>query len=406
MAYIDTLQKVSIPVNGKSVECVAGSFKGVPFFFESTGFSGGGRNIQTNSIPFSNDHVNEDTGRNVAKYSFNIYFVGEDAENKKNDFLRVCNEEGAGELVHPYFGVFQVRQTGEINLTYNNQQEFISGSVSFVPENDFELKNSVVSLSAKTKQKAKELRRSVADKASKPFKTSGKKLSVLQKAVAMSQKAVDAVYSCRKVIQKASEFAREVGRVKANIQAIMLSPQDFIARVQNLISMSAEIVGFDIDPKDNVKNGIALMTFNLDDVDVFDSQSAENRSALVSLMRMSGASMVAENLVDCEFSSTSEAENFENDVYDAFENMLADIDDVDLYAKAQELEAASLKYLRDSLSKIPYEVAIERKQTNNLLTLVYEVFGGIDKLDSVVERNDFKNPLLVTPGEKMVVLCD
>lgn len=406
MSYIDTLQKVSIPVNGQLVECVAGSFKGIPFFFENADFSGGGRNIQTNSIPFSNDHVNEDTGKNVAKYSFNIYFVGEDAENRKNDFLRACNEEGVGELVHPYFGVFQARQTGEISLSYNNQQEFISGTVSFVPENDFELKNSVVSLSAKTKQKAKELRRSVADKASKSFKTSGKKLSVIQKAVAMSQKAVDAVYSYRKVIQKASEFAREVGRVKANIQAIMLSPQDFVARMQNLIAMSAEIVGFDIDPKDNVRNGIALMTFNLDDVDVFDSQSRENRMALVSLMRMSGASMVAENLVDCDFSSTSEAENFENDVYNAFENMLADVEDIDLYAKAQELEAASLKYLRDSLSKIPYEVSIERKQTNNLLTLVYEVFGGLDKLDSVVERNDFKNPLLVTPGEKMVVLCD
>ena len=62
MAYIDTLQKVTIPVRGEPVECIAGSFKGVPFFFESTDFSGGGRNVQTNSIPFSNDHVNEDTG--------------------------------------------------------------------------------------------------------------------------------------------------------------------------------------------------------------------------------------------------------------------------------------------------------------------------------------------------------
>ena len=85
MAYIDSLQKVSIQLNGSTVECVAASYKGVPFFFEEASYSGGGRNVQTNSIPFSDNHVNEDTGKGIAKYSFNIYFLGEDAESKKND---------------------------------------------------------------------------------------------------------------------------------------------------------------------------------------------------------------------------------------------------------------------------------------------------------------------------------
>ena len=48
MAYIDSLQKVSIDVRGEQVECVAASFKGIPFFFDSADFSGGGRNVQTN----------------------------------------------------------------------------------------------------------------------------------------------------------------------------------------------------------------------------------------------------------------------------------------------------------------------------------------------------------------------
>ena len=96
MSYIDTIQKVTIPVNGQPVECIAGSFKGVPFFFESAEFSGGGRNVQTNGVPFSNSHVNEDTGANVPNYSFNVYFVGEDAEGQKDRFLRVCNEKGPG----------------------------------------------------------------------------------------------------------------------------------------------------------------------------------------------------------------------------------------------------------------------------------------------------------------------
>lgn len=406
MAYIDTLHKVTIPVRGVPVECIAGSFKGVPFFFESTDFSGGGRNVQTNSIPFSNYHVNEDTGLNVPKFSFNVYFVGEDAENQKNIFIRVCNESGPGELIHPYFGVFKARVIAPINLSYGDYQEYITGSVTFVPENDFELRNTEVSLSGKTRQKAIELRKNVADKTAKKLNVSGKSKSVLDKAVEMSYRAVDAAYSARKAIQRSAEFVRHVGRVKSNIEVLLLSPGDYAARMQELVTMTGEIIGVDVDPKDNVKNGVDLMSFSAASVGVYDMQSAENRDAIVSLMRMTGASMVAENVVDCTFSTVDEAENFQNIVHDAFEAMLCETEDADMYMVAQEMEASSLKFLRDSLSKIPVEVEISIPQTNNLLSLVYGVYGNIDELDSVLERNGYRDPLFIKPSDKLLVLCN
>lgn len=406
MAYIDTLQKVIIPVRGEPVECIAGSFKGVPFFFESTEFSGGGRNVQTNSIPFSNDHVNEDTGINVPKYSFNIYFVGEDAENQKNDFLRVCNEDGPGELVHPYFGVFKARSSGPINLSYGDYQEYITGSVTFVPENDFELRNMEVSLSGKTRQKAVELRKSVADKTAKKLNVRGKSKSIMDKAVEMSYQAVDAVYSARKAVQRSAEFVRQIGRIKSNVQMLLLSPGDYAARIQNLITMVGEILGLDVDAKDNVKNGVDLMSFTVASVAVYDMQSVENRDAIVSLVRMTGASMVAENIVDCNFLNVSEAESFQDIVHDAFEAMLCEVEDVNMYMIAQEMEASSLKFLRDSLSKIPVEVEVSVPQTNNLLSLVYGVYGNIDELDSVLERNGYRDPLFIKPSDKLLVLCN
>lgn len=405
MSYIDTIQKVTIPVNGQPVECIAGSFKGVPFFFESAEFSGGGRNVQTNVVPFSNSHVNEDTGANVPNYSFNIYFVGEDAEGQKDRFLRVCNEKGPGELIHPYFGVFSARVTGEINLAYGDCQEYITGSISFVPENDFELKNTTVSLSGKTRQKAVDLNRAVADKTAKNIKVSGKGRSILEKAVDMSYKAVDAVYASRKSLQKSAEFVRQVGRIKSNIQTLLFAPGDYAARMQNLIMMAGEVLEIDVDPKDNVSQGVALMTFSLS-VDVFDSVSLANRTSLESLVRMTGASMVSENVVDCEFASVGEAEHYQDMVHDAFETMLAETDDVDFYMQAQALEAAALKFLRDSLSRIPYEVEIELPETNNLLSLVYGTYGNLDELDAVLERNGYRDPLFVKPSDKLLVLCN
>lgn len=406
MAYIDSLQKVSIDVRGEQVECVAASFKGIPFFFDIADFSGGGRNVQTNSIPFSNDHVNEDTGKNVESFTFNIYFVGEDAENKKNDFLNACNEEGAGELIHPYFGVFRARVSGGISLSYSNVQEYISGSVTFVPEAEIELKNTVVSLSGKTRQKAAEFQSAIADKSANSFKVAGKSKSILDKAVDMAYAAVDAVYSARKAIQKAAEFVRQVGRIKSNIRTLLMAPRDFVSRLQNLISMTGEVIEFDINPKDNVSNGVDLMSFDLSSVEVFDSTSIDNRDALVSLVRMTGAKMVAENVVDCEFSSVDEAKRYQDIVFDAFETMLAETEDADLYVQAQALEASALKFLRDQLSEIPSEVEVEIPATNNLLSLVYGVYGNLDEFDAVLDRNGYRDPLFVKPSDRMLVLCN
>ena len=406
MAYIDSLQKVSIPVDGRTVECVAGSYKGVPFFFDSAEFSGGGRNVQTNSIPFSNDHVNEDTGTNVARYSFNIYFVGEDAESKKNEFLRVCNEEGAGELIHPYFGAFSARVSGSISLSYSNFQEYISGSVTFVPEHDFELKNTTVSLSGKTRQKSAGLKSSVEYMAAGSIKLNGKSKSILDKAVEMAYKAVDAIYSARKSLQKAAEFVRQVDRIKSNIQTLLLAPADFAARMQSLIAMGEDIADVEIEPKDNVKECVSLLTFSLGATDIYEPISAANRDAIVSLVRMTGAAMVADNVVDCEFSSVDETELYQSMVHEAFELMLAETDDLDLYMQAQALEAASLKYLRDSLSRIPYEVEVKIPATNNLLSLVYGVYGNLDDVESVLERNGYRDPLFVKPSEGMLVLSN
>ena len=406
MSYIDSLQKVTVQIDGESVECVAGSFKGVPFFFDSADFSGGGRNVQTNDIPFSDSHVNEDVGKNVENYQFNIYFVGEDAEIQKNEFLRVCNEDGPGELIHPHFGVFSARVKGGISLSYNNRLEYISGSVTFVPENDFKLQNTIVSLSGKTRQKAAELRKSVGEDASKKIKVAGKSKSVLDKAVAMSNRAVDAVYSARKSIQKVAEFVRQVGSIKSNIQSIILAPGDFVARLQNLILMSDEILGIDIDPKENVANGVELMSFDLGSVEVYDAVSEVNRASIVALVRLTGASMVAENVVDCNFVSVGEAKYYQGMVHDAFEFMVESVEDIDLYYQAQALEAAALKYLRDALSNIPYEVELKLPATNNLLSLVYGVKGSLDDVDSVMDRNGYRDPLFVKPSDGLLVLCD
>lgn len=148
------LHKVSIETPGGVIECVGGSYAGIPFFVESAEKTGG-RVIITKAIPFSDKHVNEDGGKKVSSYSFSIFLLGVDVESKRDALEEAFNKEGYFELVHPQYGRFNAR-CSEYTIPYKSEtQEYIEIPVVFVPEQDpKETANSVEDLRGSAIEKA------------------------------------------------------------------------------------------------------------------------------------------------------------------------------------------------------------------------------------------------------------
>lgn len=101
MTWRDDLRKVTI--DGREV--VGASFRGVPFFVESSE-RGGGRRVVSHEFPLRDKPFVEDMGKRAATFRVEGYVIGEDYVAKR-DALREALEEtsGPGELVHPYHGV-------------------------------------------------------------------------------------------------------------------------------------------------------------------------------------------------------------------------------------------------------------------------------------------------------------
>ena len=112
MSALDKLERVEITVDGVKVSVVGGSFKGVPFFIKEYERQNGGRNIVSKSVPFSSNFVNQDLGGKIPAYSFDAYLVGDEFKESRDNLIAACDEEGSGELVHPFFGRFRVECIG------------------------------------------------------------------------------------------------------------------------------------------------------------------------------------------------------------------------------------------------------------------------------------------------------
>lgn len=82
------------------------SWKGVPFGVRAAAWRTGRRAV-VHVYPFRDLPYTEDLGREARRLSFSGFVVGDDAGYQAGELLNVCEEKGAGELVHPVYGSSQ-----------------------------------------------------------------------------------------------------------------------------------------------------------------------------------------------------------------------------------------------------------------------------------------------------------
>lgn len=84
-----------------------GSFRGVQFFVESHSGSFGRKQVN-HEFPERDKPFTEDLGRQARAFNIEGYLIGEDYDLDRNKLIEAIEKAGAGELIHPYLGTFQV----------------------------------------------------------------------------------------------------------------------------------------------------------------------------------------------------------------------------------------------------------------------------------------------------------
>lgn len=401
--YADSLHKVLIDTPSGTIECVGGSYAGVPFFVEETA-SSGGREVVTKPLPFSDSHVNEDVGKKVLSISCNIYLTGADCETKRERLEEALNKEGAFEFVHPHYGRMNARCTAYSLSFKKAEQEFISGELTVVPEQKVEKQaQSVTDLRGVTIGKSDSALSSAKSIFTEVFSIAGKAKSVVDSVAASTTKMLDNIENARGSIRSVSAFVNTLSRIRENIRLIMMSPADFANRIQNLLTLTKETVSGD-DANGYVNESLIVMQLIMAKRRGSAYSSADELSSEVDrLALMSAAAMAARSVVDCSFKSAEEAREMQDllsSVFDAAAERAGSVED---YATLMDLQATALKYLRDEMSKIAVVVELPLNGTRDILSVCFDCYGNLDRVDEILERNDVGDPLVMT-REKLRVL--
>ena len=224
MAYIDTLRTVKIPVNGKEVDVVGGSFRGVPFFVASHQF-GTGRRIAVHEYPGMDDPFNEDMGRVARSVSLEAYLVGEDVQAQKEKLITATETEGSGKLVHPYMGTKNAK-CGALQISENNKEKrWVGINLTFVLDADIkDQPRQTTDRKVAAKKKAAAGLTATNENFKKDFSLVGAARATVQAAVDLSNKALDQVENLRNTMRQAAEFVEKIKQVRANLDLLLMAP--------------------------------------------------------------------------------------------------------------------------------------------------------------------------------------
>lgn len=394
--YADSLYKVRVNTLSGEVECVAASYDGIPFFIEETETSGG-RNIVTTSLPFSNTHINEDVGGKPRSFTFSIFLVGPNCDADREKLEAAFEKQGYFEFSHPYYGKFNAR-CPEYGFKYSSDvQEFVSGTATFVPEgNQKKSGRSVEDLRGVVVAKSDVVLNSAKSNFLENFSILGKAKSIVDTVAAYTDKALEEIENARNSIRDVAEFVSTIAKIRDNVALILGTPADFADRIQNLLTMTKDVlsVGF---ANDAVKESLdiidSLVSAKRDSADLVAN---DLNGDIDRLQLMSAAAMAARSVVDSTFKSAEEAREMQDKVAATFTAAADVAESVDDYADLMDLQAAALKYLRDEMSKLAVIVELPMSYSRDILSVCFDCYGNLDRVDDILERNGIGDPLVIT----------
>ncbi len=99
------------------------SFRGIAFDVERTSDSGT-HALAIHQSPYSSVATVDDMGEDPHKHSIRAYLLGDDYEIDRDRLMLALAQRGAGELVHPIYGILQVNIS---NYTLNHSLEMVDG---------------------------------------------------------------------------------------------------------------------------------------------------------------------------------------------------------------------------------------------------------------------------------------
>ena len=385
------------------------SFRGVPFFVDGSQFTSG-RRVVFHEYPDRDDPYSEDMGKVGKTWKVEGHILGVDYDKIKKKLIKACEEEGSGELIHPYYGTLKVN-CGAISIDEDTKEGGIA-KVSFQfyesGDNRFPKKiNGKLGLLVGKATAALSAAKKAHDTAVTIAKAPGQVVAALRETVGAAMDAFTAATSVVAVIaDEMALLAFSIRNLKAEVNDLMQSP---IKLSQRVLDSLALLEGACSTSKGRYEALQTLFDFGDNDPVIpgtTPSRDLErsNDVAFSNLIKQAAIIEAAKTTGEIEFESVEEANAVREELRTLIENQIETTTDDDIFQGFKDLLAELVELLPDVDSDIPAIQEITLEQTTPALLVAYDLFLSPEVEPDLITRNKIRHPGFIPPFKILEVI--
>lgn len=409
--FRDSLNRVRLNVNGRTVELIGASFRGVPFCVETVELSTG-RRLVVHEFPLRDDPFVEDIGRRARKFKVEAYVIGDDYVAQRDALLDALETEGPGALVLPSYpskraigdatNVRETRSDGGYAVVSIEFVETPAQSPTPAIIDDAAGKVSAAADAAHVSVKAELIEK--MDTASMPaFALKSAEDAVISAAAAIGAKLAPAAQAAAEVAGVTAEFA---GAVTQDIAALNGHIHILTAQAATLVKQPGDLVdGFraaidDVDNSAEAAPGAIMNALR----EAYAADLGAPVAATTSTRERELANQVALTGALRRVIAIEAARLAPLVPYASIEDATAARDAAAALLDEQALGAGDTAYpglvaLRTQLLRavpgstvFPRVVAVSRRTPVPSLVLAYQLYGSVAQEQDVIARNRVSHP--------------
>lgn len=386
------------------------SFRGIPFFIESHEIEGGRRSVQHEYVqrdkPFA-----EDTGRKGRSFSFEAYVIGTDYFPSRNALMEALEKEGAGELVHPYFGRVSVQAKPFRVRESTRDGGMAIFSLSFFEAGESEFPSSLIDNRRVVKDKVDELFDSVNSEFEKVF-------SVLNKPEFVKQSAVNKV---NEIAGKINEVTAKVVKTQQGIAGVNQKIEDLQNRVGALINtpreLAATIQGALRGLHDAITGGPRTQLEAMEQFFPYGNadkkvppytetreQEQDNLDMLNRLTQLSSLGNASEAATEISFESSDDAKGVRENLVENFENQMELTGDDTVFQNIQDLKTEVIRGVPPPEEQLPTIGKLRLNEPRPALVVAYELYESTELEADLIARNEITHPGFMPSNKDLEVL--
>lgn len=385
------------------------SFRGVPFYVETSEREGGRRGV-THEFVQRDKPFGEDTGKMPAKFQLEMYVIGAAYNTARDQLIDALEKEGPGELIHPYYGRQVVDAFGGYKIRENVRDGgMCTITCTFTEHGEDLFPITIVDPAFAVSAAADAVQASASNNFLSNFNLNKLPAFVLTDATnkigSLATTLSTASTKLTLFSPAIADFSFAVKRLSTQVSNLLKTPSKLAAEIQNDVALLAQAGSA---PLQVFKTLTSMLGFGNSDapiapVTVTRVQQATNRTALNDFVKTMVVTEAARSATSISFTSNVDALNARQTLLDATDDLMNRCDDA-TYQTFQTLRATIVQAIPGPDQELATIGVVVIPQPMPSLVLAYNLYGSVDLEPDLVTRNNVRHPGVMPSGVSLEVL--